>query len=175
LCPKLERKQMSLLAEMRNRLKKHLQPEPHFEEPGKACPHLQSEPPLRPICTKAGGPVWDLLECPLMRWAPKQPKLIERELINMKGKVVHCKKSAYDVYIGRAVPHSGLKASKWKNPFKPGKDGDREEVIEKFRKWILTQPDLMAALPELKGKILGCWCSPQRCHGDVLLDLAENV
>jgi len=67
--------------------------------------------------------------------------------------VVHCKKAPYDVYIGRP--------SKWGNPFVIGKDGTREQVIAKYRQYLLSRPDLIAALPELKGKILGCWCSPQ--------------
>ena len=82
---------------------------------------------------------------------------------NEKANVVHCKRSKYDVYIGRP--------SKWGNPFEIGKDGNRDEVIKKYREWILKQPQLLAALPELQGKILGCWCSPQRCHGDVLVSL----
>ena len=45
--------------------------------------------------------------------------------------VVHCKKEQYDVYIGRAVPRSGLKASVWGNPFVIGKDGTRDEVMVK--------------------------------------------
>jgi len=31
----------------------------------------------------------------------------------------------------------------------------------------------MAALPELRGKVLGCWCAPKACHGDVLVSLAN--
>ncbi len=81
-------------------------------------------------------------------------------------KVVHCKKEKYDVYIGRP--------SKWGNPFTIGKDGTREEVIEKYRKYILSNKELMKLLPELKGKVLGCWCSPNKCHGDVLIELIEN-
>jgi hypothetical protein len=84
----------------------------------------------------------------------------------MSTNVVHCKRSKYDVYIGRP--------SKWGNPFEIGKDGTREEVVEKYRAWVLTQPDLLAALHELKGKVLACWCSPQACHGDVLSELANN-
>jgi hypothetical protein len=80
--------------------------------------------------------------------------------------VVHCKRSKYDVYIGRP--------SKWGNPFEIGKDGDRKTVIRKYREWLIKQPELLAALPELKGKILGCWCSPKACHGDVLAALANN-
>ena len=84
-------------------------------------------------------------------------------------RIVHCKRDPYDVYIGRG------KNSKWGNPFVLGKDGDRQEVIVKYEEWVKTRPDLMAALPELKGKILGCWCAPQACHGEVLVRLSEDV
>jgi hypothetical protein len=84
----------------------------------------------------------------------------------MSDKVVHCKKAPYDVYIGR--PYF------WGNPYRVGVDGTREEVISKYREWLLSRPDLLARLPELKGKILGCWCKPQVCHGDVLAELAES-
>jgi hypothetical protein len=83
----------------------------------------------------------------------------------MKIRVVHCKREAYDVYIGRP--------SKWGNPFVIGKDGTREQVIEKYGRWLTSQTALMAALPELKGKTLGCWCAPHTCHGDVLAELAN--
>ena len=80
--------------------------------------------------------------------------------------VVHCRRSKYDVYIGRP--------SKWGNPFVIGKDGDRDTVIDRYRAWILTQPHLLAALPELKGKVLGCYCRPKACHGDVLVQLSTE-
>lgn len=79
--------------------------------------------------------------------------------------VVHCKRDAYDVYIGRP--------SKWGNPFSIGKDGTRAEVIQKYREWIATQP-LMNELDELRGKKLGCWCKPSACHGDVLVELLNQ-
>lgn len=88
--------------------------------------------------------------------------------------VVHCKREKYDVYIGRAVPRSGLKASEWGNPFVIGKDGTRLEVISKYRLWLASQPALVERLPELKGKVLGCWCAPEACHGDVLAELANQ-
>lgn len=81
-------------------------------------------------------------------------------------RVVHCKRSKYDVYIGRPGP--------WGNPFEIGKDGTREVVVEKYAEWIFTQPDLIEkAKKELKGKVLGCWCSPNLCHGDVLVTISE--
>lgn len=81
-------------------------------------------------------------------------------------RVVHCKREKYDVYIGRP----GV----WGNPFTIGKDGEREDVVRKYWEWIQTQPKLLARLPELKGKTLGCWCAPNTCHGDVLLEMANK-
>lgn len=83
-------------------------------------------------------------------------------------RVVHCKRAPYDTYIGRP--------SKWGNPFVIGQHGTRDEVIDQYEEWVQTQPKLMAALPELAGKTLGCWCGPtNRCHGDVLMKLLESM
>jgi len=82
-------------------------------------------------------------------------------------KVVHIKKNPYDVYIGRPGPFG--------NPFTIGRDGTREEVVEKYAEWVLTQPELLAKIKvELNGKILGCWCAPELCHGDILMELANE-
>jgi hypothetical protein len=80
--------------------------------------------------------------------------------------VVHCKKAKFDVYIGRP--------SIWGNPFVIGKDGSREDVVRKYKAWILSKPELMKQLSSLKGKTLGCWCAPAACHGDVLAELANK-
>lgn len=84
--------------------------------------------------------------------------------------VVHCKKKPYHVYIGRP--------SKWGNPFGmiPGlkTPEERARVIKAYEEWLQTQPQLLKALPELKGKVLGCWCYPKPCHGDVLFRLANQ-
>ena len=83
--------------------------------------------------------------------------------------VVHCKIHQYDIYVGRG------RGSKWGNPYKIGIDGTREEVIQKHKLWLLKQPALLSCLDELKGKILGCWCAPQACHGDLLALLANDL
>lgn len=96
----------------------------------------------------------------------------------VKSKVVHCKKEKYDVYIGRPT--------KWGNPYTHIQDGktlakyvveDRNAAVNAYRDYI-TNGDgkhLLNDLHELKGgKILGCWCKPQACHGDVLLELLEE-
>jgi hypothetical protein len=37
------------------------------------------------------------------------------------------------------------------------------------------KPDLVArAREEFRGKVLGCWCKPEACHGDVLIELIEG-
>lgn len=90
-----------------------------------------------------------------------------------KTKIVHCKKEKFDVYIGRPGP--------WGNPFVIGKDGTRDEVIQKYKSWILKEDLLMQEIHTLKGKILGCWCVKSSddlsdkyvCHGQVLAELAE--
>jgi len=71
------------------------------------------------------------------------------------------------VYIGRP--------SKWGNPFILGIHGNRETVVDKYREWIATQTDLLAQLPELKGKTLVCFCKPLACHGDVLVELVNGL
>jgi hypothetical protein len=80
--------------------------------------------------------------------------------------VVHCRVDSFDVYCGRP--------SKWGNPFEIGKDGTRQQVIDKYEKWILQQPELIDQLWELKGKVLGCWCAPKRCHCEILAKLTNN-
>jgi DNA polymerase elongation subunit (family B) len=82
-----------------------------------------------------------------------------------KTRVVNKRTESFEVYIGRG--------SKWGNPFVIGKDGTRDEVIEKYRRWIVKQ-DAFSDLNTLMGKTLGCFCKPKRCHGDVLVDLLEG-
>jgi hypothetical protein len=91
-------------------------------------------------------------------------------------RIVHCKRDSFDVYIGRLPAPEGAHAGsdgRWGNPFKAGRDGTRQEVIAKYERWLLDQPELMRQLPDLRGKILGCWCAPKACHGDVLVRLSN--
>jgi hypothetical protein len=70
------------------------------------------------------------------------------------------------VFIGRPSP--------WGNPFVIGRDGTREEVVAKFAYYLASNPDLLERVRlELKGKDLVCFCSPELCHGDILLHFAN--
>jgi len=87
--------------------------------------------------------------------------------------VVHVRKAPFDLYIGRAWAE--FPASKWANPFHlkdPNDIGERYRVAEQYKQHVRSRPDLVAALPELSGLTLGCWCRPKYpCHGDMLEEL----
>lgn len=74
------------------------------------------------------------------------------------------------VYVGRPT--------KWGNPYEIGKDGTREEVIQKYRAFVEelrhTSDLFIADLQELKGKDLVCYCVPKACHAEILLELANG-
>lgn len=81
----------------------------------------------------------------------------------------------FDVYIGRHHPR--FRSRGWGNPFRIGTAAcrSRGEAIEMYRVWIGAKPELIErAKRELRGKILGCWCAPLPCHGDVLAEIANG-
>lgn len=87
-------------------------------------------------------------------------------------KLVNMKNEPYDIYIGRG--------SKWGCPYTIIKDrptlakeivDTKEEALSKYKEYLLASPELMDSLDELEGKTLGCFCKPEKCHGDVLLEL----
>lgn len=81
---------------------------------------------------------------------------------------MNLKKEKYDVYIGRG--------SIWGNPFimKNYSQAERDKVCDEYEKWFWTT-DLPNQLYELKGKVLGCYCSPLRCHGDFLAEQVNKL
>jgi len=89
--------------------------------------------------------------------------------------VVHCKRQGYDIYIGRP--------SKWGNPFKinavyQGHKMNRLNTIQAYEDWIRYSDEgqkLLLDIPSLYHKVLGCWCKPQPCHGDILVQLLEEM
>jgi hypothetical protein len=59
------------------------------------------------------------------------------------------------------------------NPFVIGRDGTRDQVVDKFEAWVPTQPKLMAIIATLEGRDLICWCAPLRCHCEPIRRLAN--
>ena len=71
------------------------------------------------------------------------------------------------VYIGRPT--------KWGNPFAITPTSTREEVVEKYLWWLLSNPNLIAeARLELAGKDLVCFCAPKLCHGHILIAVSNS-
>lgn len=84
-----------------------------------------------------------------------------------KTRVVHCKREPYDIYIGRP--------SKWGNPFLLWEEQDRAKVLIQYENYLRREVREGRLKPkQLKGKVLGCWCAPRLCHGDVLAAFAEG-
>lgn len=67
--------------------------------------------------------------------------------------------------------------TRWRNPLVIGKDGDRVEVIARYRAWLWREIAAgriaLADLAALASKRLACWCSPSPCHGDILARAAH--
>ena len=105
--------------------------------------------------------------------------------------VRHWRKDDYDIYIGR-LPNNEY--NKWSYPkylreqFQEGTP--RQEIIDAYEEYLLSKPELMKDLHELKYKTLGCWCknkateeelrnnkssSGKSCHGDVLKKYVDKL
>ena len=112
----------------------------------------------------------------------------------MAGKVVHCRKESYDILVSRPSIYGNifthLPVNKTLAVFTVL---NRHEAVRCYRAWLLNEgwvftmfPDLekeefkamrqaiLNDLPSLKNKVLACWCAPLECHGDVLLELANQ-
>jgi len=80
------------------------------------------------------------------------------------------------IYVGREMP--GIPGSVLGNPFQIGRDGTREEVVEKYRRWLWEQIKLgndvyvelkrIADLARCGDVSLVCWCAPNLCHATVI-------
>lgn len=75
----------------------------------------------------------------------------------------------YDVYIGRQT----MVSTKWGNPYKIGIHYTRNKCIDMFEgtiliRILLTKEITYEDLLGLSDKVLGCFCAPKRCHGNVI-------
>ena len=86
-----------------------------------------------------------------------------------KTRVVHCKKEPYDVMIDRMTIFG--------NPY-PLSRYTRQESLRKYKiyfyKRLKTDPEFKRRVLELDGLTLGCWCKPQDCHGDIIVEYLES-
>jgi hypothetical protein len=69
---------------------------------------------------------------------------------------------------------------RWGNPFKVGRDGTRDVVVWKLympwmREKMRSSRRVTKLIADLHDKTLVCWCKPLLCHGDALLELAQEA
>eukprot|EP01084_Bolivina_argentea_P202801 346426_1 len=73
------------------------------------------------------------------------------------------------LYIGRG--DNIIPQSKWHNPFIIDVNNSRSQVVAQFENYLLSNNTLMNSLHELENYTeIGCWCKPQACHGDIILN-----
>ncbi|WP_199433852.1 DUF4326 domain-containing protein [Qaidamihabitans albus] len=75
-------------------------------------------------------------------------------------------------YVGHAGNRHSWPGSDFANPFVKEAKRDREAMVRHYREYLAGQPELLRRLRagELTGRALGCWCAPEPCHADVLLE-----
>lgn len=97
-----------------------------------------------------------------------------------KTTLVNVKKKECDVYIGRRMPNVKFKAKSghdgyFGNPYRlEDYGGNREDCIRDFRNYFFSRlaqdKEFFQRVHTLKDKILGCWCWPDVCHGEVIVE-----
>lgn len=109
--------------------------------------------------------------------ARRAGKTRQRLLMQLPRVANRSRKQPFDVYIGRP--------SRWGNPFTHRPEiargrpdmivvPNREAAVQEYRRVLVYERQLLLTrLPALFGKTLGCWCKPEPCHGDVLVEMAE--
>lgn len=94
-------------------------------------------------------------------------------------KIVNKRNTLEGEYVGRPSPLG--------NPFPLPKESLREECINKYKEWlynkietedqsVLSELDRLSLIFEEHGELtLSCWCSPKRCHAEVIRDILYEV
>lgn len=90
--------------------------------------------------------------------------------------VVNIYKEKYDVYIGRkGKGNDGY----FGNPYPLLKGEDSGATLEKFKEYFLNRlekdTEFKAKVISLRGKRLGCFCKPKKCHGDIIANYLDNL
>jgi len=92
-------------------------------------------------------------------------------------RVVNKRKEKHTHYIGRG--------SIFGNPFKIGGANNytREDVIVKYEQWLRMKLKSLVWLSPLgqaiydlpESAVLGCFCKPKACHGDIIIKIWKEL
>jgi hypothetical protein len=109
-----------------------------------------------------------------------EDEMDRRERVEAGITVVATLRGARDKYLLNWAKSKGLlvridRGSPWGNPFEMPDDGSRDTVCDRYILHHLPyQPALLNKHHSLKGRVLACWCYPERCHGDYLAEWANK-
>ena len=106
-----------------------------------------------------------------VKWSDDE--MMRRKIVEAGGTVVANMHSGKDEYLLRWARSTDRfmridRQSPFGNPYEMPGDGDREMVCDSFELYFKRKFSLNHELDILRGKVLGCWCYPERCHGDYL-------
>lgn len=91
-------------------------------------------------------------------------------------RVVNLKTHHYDVYIGRAGKGQD---GYFGNPIRLAAGRTRGATLDEYKKYfedrLNTNPEFKKRIHELKGKVLGCFCKPYLCHGDIIANYLNSL
>ena len=115
---------------------------------------------------------------PFKDWSEEEKKLrLEWDdgkntiVINM-DKHPHLVRYASDLQVYKRID----RGTDWGNPFLLDADGTRDEICDWYEiHYLPYKKSLRNRINTLKGKILGCHCYPNRCHGETLKNIADET
>jgi len=98
-------------------------------------------------------------------------------------KIVNLYKEKYDVYIGR--PGKG-RSGYYGNPINKSEQccvcnnihNESGSTLECYKTYfhfrLENDEEFKKNILSLKGKVLGCFCKPKPCHGDIIVEFLEG-
>jgi ParB-like chromosome segregation protein Spo0J len=112
-----------------------------------------------------------------LKWPEDQLK--RKRVVEAGGAVVANMHSGSDEFLLRWARSTNRfiridRSSQFGNPYEMPGDGDRGKVCESFSLYFQRKFSLHSQVKDLAGKVLGCWCYPQRCHGNHLISLLSQ-
>jgi hypothetical protein len=112
-----------------------------------------------------------------VRWSKEE--LDRRRIVEAGGTVVANMHSGKDEYLLRWARSTDRfvridRTSEWGNPYEIPGDGDRDKVCKSFEIYFARKLSLHVKIHSLQGKVLGCWCYPDLCHGEYLATQAKG-
>jgi hypothetical protein len=83
-------------------------------------------------------------------------------------RVVHCKREPYTHYIGRP--------SVFGNPFVLERECERDDILTYYNIYARRQGEVLDAIMALpEDAVLGCWCWPKPCHGEIIMEIWREL